>query len=1757
MKNGLAGLAMWTALGALCAPAVHAQTVLILDDTPDASEPLAAAESLGIDAVEVVNVAGFLREFEGGEWDLVVMDVARLSFTTQLIDLVDGYLAADGSVVVSYFNMDASAPLAELLDIACTTNNVVDDVVSTPTDGIDLFAIAESIASPLAATSRRTDNGDVCESLGDSLVLARFGDDTGEPAVVTSREGLVVYGALSSDNFRGGDADEDGTDDGVEYMTNLIAAALDLKSPELLVVTSDGSPSEGALAYATATETEILQPLTLEELDTLIADDDYLAAVFDIADPASLDPAYQSRIDALRAGGTPVLFFSPAIGDSAAWSTYLGVTTSERSVFDDVVPFGAGLGRALFDQPSDIGALSHDGSAGDAVAVVAPGAGMVALAAYDTGGGSVAVSGDPSGGLVVAGFDPATYGDEDADGDLVADGVEFFGNMIDFGRTAAPVVALLTDASGESPSATAARELGLYVLLHADAAELADTLAASSPAAVVLEQNSADAAPFTSGALDAALAARAAAGDPILVSGGALPAGVLGAIGAEAGDANDSATAVARNATNLARVFSLPESVPGTLAYRADASSFGTEVLVGPGALGSTLATFGVDGPSASLLLGNSTIVVNGFAPASVGTADVDVDRTVDGVELLINQMVALTAPQSLLLLDDYASTEPSLVAAAAARVGLRVELVADATEFTAAFDLDGYQQIAIDASSTDVFASTELVALLQSWIDESKGLTVSYVNFDSSTEASEFFGVVPTDLTSLRSVVEGADDTTGTFREPDFVPSPIASTSTPFADFGDSLALAAGGDSAARFGFSTGPNATVVVFGGTTMVNGFAPRALANDDLDGDGVEDRIELLSNQIVRTGRVPVPLVDIPATMNEGTSITLDASGSFDPFGESLEFGWDLDLDGDFDDGSLPTVVVSAGSFDGDGSTTFREGALRVRNESGLRAVVPFSILVENVAPTINAGTDRTVNQGDTATFNVSINDVPGETFLVTWDVGDGTPAIVGETITHDYAEVGMYTVTVTVVDDDGGEATDTFDVTYADVAPRITLSTATSVTEGSTVMYAATATDPGDDEFTLAWTFGDGGEGASGREVEHTFADNGSFTVTVTATQTGNPDVFRTATLTQVVTNVTPIITSVPAEEALDGAEYVYDVVVADPGADTFTYTLDEAPVGMTIDEDGHLSWTPGEGGYEPVNVALTVADDDGASAEQMWTIAIIFDDADSGGAPDSCELLYGFDIDDPADDESDPDEDGLTVAEECISGRNPTVFSGPGAPTLVSPIDRAPWTLPVIELITENVADPDDDPVTYDFQIFSDGDLSELVVEVLGVEERITDNQTIADVEETLEEDAVYFWRARGVATDVTGPWSEPGEFIYNLTNATPGRPDPIAPIGVTDSLTPTLRIANATDPEGEALSYEFQLYLGANTLDEFRVWSVEEVPEGEAGETSVIVDVELTEGELYTWRARGTDQSRPRRTGPFAVASFVVDTTNTAPSAPELTAPLEGDLVRATNSVTLIWNASDDADGDALTYFGDLALDADFETILSTFQSVRANPDGEARVLVAENLTTGTTYHWRVAATDGRLLSDYALGEFTTAAANTPPGAPSPVSPLAGARVNVSDGTVELIVDNAVDPDPDLITYNFQVADDVDMRSLRFLDGDIREGDDGTTSVFVDVSELGAGDYFWRSRAFDGLAFGSWSSVNGFRVVDSTQPQEDTGVTPDAGFDAGSDAGESDAGSGGGGGGDKGCSAAGPAGGLPALLGLLAIVVTRRRRRR
>ncbi|WP_422678769.1 PKD domain-containing protein [Chamaesiphon minutus] len=54
---------------------------------------------------------------------------------------------------------------------------------------------------------------------------------------------------------------------------------------------------------------------------------------------------------------------------------------------------------------------------------------------------------------------------------------------------------------------------------------------------------------------------------------------------------------------------------------------------------------------------------------------------------------------------------------------------------------------------------------------------------------------------------------------------------------------------------------------------------------------------------------------------------------------------------------------------------------------------------------------------------------------------------------------------------------------------------TSINEGTFAQFSATATDPGiNDSLTYTWNFGDGFNPISGRDITHTFADNGTYKI---------------------------------------------------------------------------------------------------------------------------------------------------------------------------------------------------------------------------------------------------------------------------------------------------------------------------------------------------------------------------------------------------------------------------------------------------------------------------------------------------------------------------------------------------------------------------------------------------------------------------------------------------------------------------------------
>lgn len=1737
----------------LPAATAAAESVLVLDDTTPGREAVDAATLLGLTSVDTRNIAGFQAAIDAQpEWELVVVDAARLSVGAPLLDPLRTLIEAGTPVLVSNGNLDGNAAFADLLGLSCTRDPSSLSIFSTPDGDADIFHFVEDVPDPAIGSAVYPDNGDVCTPVGDGLILARFGAIDGPPAVLTGLGNQIMYSGLVFDSLRAGtsgtDADGDGTSDLVELIANEMAVLLDLQTSALIVYADGDAPAIDR--WATELELDVLRPADPAELDALAADDTYYAAVFSLRDLASADADLLASIDALRASGTPVLVFSPDFDGAPDWAAHFGVTVADTGDTAAAVSAGpAGLERALFTQPYALPSLAVGAdAAGDSGDAFSATGGLQIVARFGDASGDAAALADLAGGLVIAGFDPSELTDADSDADGLSDTTEFLDNARAFAATIAPVAIVVSDAADAGvPSlmSEAASDAGLYPLLVATPADAEGALGTTAASVVLVESYGAVPGAFDDAAFVAALDAWISADGAVIVAAVDLddsPA-LAGLLGVTPTTELTSPRNVVRDTANLGRVFSLPHRTPSTLAAATlDLDDLGDTLELAE--LGAVVARF-PDTSAAIVTTHNGKVMTNGFALASVGQTDSDVDRSMDVLQLLAGELLAVTDPQRSLVLDTDTSA-PSLFAIAAQRAGLRAELVRTPAEFVAAFDAGGMQQIAIDSSLDDALVDPEVWTRLMAWVAETRSTTLAFPNFDEYPEAAAAFGFSAVDTATIEPLVESNGDESQIFRSPSLVPYPVQRTGAIYADHGDTLTITGDAQVAARFRFNIGPAAAVLAASGTAAVNAFCPREVADEDLNLDGVEDRVALFTNQMVRTGRVPVTVLGGPYSLDEGTTLALDASGSFDPFGETLSFAWDLDGDGDFDDATGAIATLDGRNLDG---PSVKDVAVQVTNESRLRSVTRFTVPVANVAPTVSAGGNLTVNQGVAAAFNASVADVRDDTFLVEWDFGDGDTAV-GPAQTHLYDTLGVYTVVVVVTDDDGGVTTATFDVTYQNVAPAIEIGTYAAFDEGGQLDVTAVVSDPGGDAFSVTWDFGDGGTG-DGLTASHVYPDNGTFSLVATATDENGGIATDRATIQ--VRNVAPTVTSTPVTSVVAGTAYVYDATATDPGADTLVWTLVSGPAGMTVDAEGHVRWTPPPTGFDDVNVRISVADGDGGTATQNWTINIGFADSDSGGAPDVCELAFGFDSTDAADDATDPDEDGLTVAEECLAGSDPTVFSGPPAPTLVSPIDLATWNRAFVSLVVENVDDPDGDTVTYDFQLYAEGDLSGLVAELVGVAEDTAGNTTGLFESISLDEDHVYWWRARAVATDVTGPWSLATPFVFNQRNSPPTRPNALSPIDFAATRTPTLIVENALDPEFETLTYEFEIFRGITARADLRVAGETGLAEGDDGQTLWTVPVELEEGAQYTWRARARDGSGS--VGPYEVVSFVVDEVNTTPPTPEIVSPTEESEVQPVSSVELRWRNVEDEDNDPVSYLGDFGTDPDFATIDRSFRIEQAPGASTTSVTIPINLEPSTTYYWRVAATDGRNTSAYAAASFTTPElfVNQPPGAPTPVAPGAGATFDVNE-PVELIVDNAVDANGDVLVYEFQVAIDVDMRNLAETWEDVDETTD-TTSVTYDPP--GATSYFWRARAYDGVDYSPWTQPRGFRVQAVTTPDAD----PDAGSDVsegdGDDAAPMGATSGTLGGG-AGCAAAPVSGGSAAwtLAVVLGLVVARRRRR-
>ncbi len=409
--------------------------------------------------------------------------------------------------------------------------------------------------------------------------------------------------------------------------------------------------------------------------------------------------------------------------------------------------------------------------------------------------------------------------------------------------------------------------------------------------------------------------------------------------------------------------------------------------------------------------------------------------------------------------------------------------------------------------------------------------------------------------------------------------------------------------------------------------------------------------------------------------------------------------------DWGDGSaLETLTVMQGS----GTASFTgnhiyadNGDYEVRvfaaDDDGGMTELTRMISVDNVDPTLVVASNQTIDEGSTLSItNIGTITDPGfdnpaipsvETFTYTINWGDGSAEDAGsatiDTVgdrgiliaasfdgSHIYADNGNYTVTVTVVDDDGGTDVATFTVVVNNVAPVLTgAGTPFSLDEGEIFSLASLGiglSDPGFDNPLNGPNVGNGGEVAetfTGTSIDwgdgnvttplavvdrvsgsagvattagfdhapHAYADNGNYTVTVSFADDDGGSVAREFTI--VVDNVAPTLTLTNESFSINEGDTLtianlgsftdpgYDNSLAPGGQtqETFSYTIDW---GDGTIETGQLpaSRTSGSQG---VLTTGTLADSHrylDNDADNLYTITVTLVDDDGGVATQSIDV---------------------------------------------------------------------------------------------------------------------------------------------------------------------------------------------------------------------------------------------------------------------------------------------------------------------------------------------------------------------------------------------------------------------------------------------------------------------------------------------------------------------------------------------------------
>jgi hypothetical protein len=299
----------------------------------------------------------------------------------------------------------------------------------------------------------------------------------------------------------------------------------------------------------------------------------------------------------------------------------------------------------------------------------------------------------------------------------------------------------------------------------------------------------------------------------------------------------------------------------------------------------------------------------------------------------------------------------------------------------------------------------------------------------------------------------------------------------------------------------------------------------------------------------------------------------------------------------------------------------------------------------------------------------------------------------------------------------------------------------------------------------------------------------------------------------------------------------------------------------------------------------------------------------------------------------------------------------PEAPTAVqlnSPVvgTEVDSTMPQLSVV--NASDPDGDELLYQFSVFADEEMQTLVARSSDI---VANPQGVTQwrVTQALDEGSQYYWQA--IAKDAGGLNSTSNVFWFSVysSNQLPTAPTLVAPtVDETIGLDYVdLVVKQAVDPEGDTLSYHFELDTVA-TFD-----SADKQVETFAGidNEDVVWSVNgLVDRRQYFWRVRAEDSlgglSEPM------LGQFNVNLTLTAPVAPMIDNPGDGSWVQSLMPILSIHGVAN-SDRPIAAYEYEVYSDAELTQLIVRDELL--NTAYELPLALQDN----TWAYWRVRAID------------------------------------------------------------------------------------------------------------------------------------------------------------------------------------------------